>query len=285
MIEVSTTLFRWNGVRVRERGSKACLRVRTHTQTHTNECVNTNKQTFEHNESVHRVNKAHEKPSHYLSNSVVAFWLIFSLLLSHTLLACFSLSPFLSCSFNIFSVNRMSLHFHPSRSNIHTTQSSYFWWLFCFVCAVFSRARLIHSSCFDTFEESFWMTEQCVHYTFRKNKSLRCFLLFFFFRCKQVRVFCCAYVCVYKYLCVALNKRKVNECKRNGNQQSKTVILTESWFLLRTKTIQIKWPIKKENRASESQSNWSTQRKKIVKLLTEKRHFITKCKKKMPCLT
>ena len=65
----------------------------------------------------------------------------------------FYISLFLSIWYFLLA-NRMSLHtfYHPVYIHSHDKVAKY-------VCFFYSCTRLIYSSCFDTFEESFWMTE------------------------------------------------------------------------------------------------------------------------------
>lgn len=119
-------LYDWNkhhslsvGESEKEEQRHACVCVRSNTHKRTNVSIQTNK-TFE---SIHTVNKAHEKPSYYLSNLVVVLCLILSVYPSLSLFWCYSFSLSLMHirrTFDIFSVNRMSLHFQPSRFNIHS---------------------------------------------------------------------------------------------------------------------------------------------------------------------
>lgn len=199
MIEISTTLCSVCESE-KEEQRHACVCVRSNTHKRTNVSIQTNK-TFE---SIHTVNKAHEKPSHYLSNLVVVLCLILSVYPSLSLFWCYSFSLSLMHirrAFDIFSVNRMSLHFQPSRFNIHSQHKvAIFGGSFVLCVRYFSLMLVSHILVASIRSRSHFDWQSCVYAIPSKSRVhfADFFLwLFLFLRCKQVRVFCVVCINIY----------------------------------------------------------------------------------------
>lgn len=160
--------------------TKTCLRVRTHT----NKYLYTNENTY-------RVNKAHEEPSHYLSNSLEVLSFSFSLSLSHSHI---HIRLFLSIWYFLSKSDEFTLLTIPFTSTHNKV--AIFWWFFCCVCfflSYFVSYILVASKRSKSHFE--WQSYRAVLYFIYEIHEFF-FVFDFFLRCKQVKVLFSS-VCIY----------------------------------------------------------------------------------------
>lgn len=141
--------------------------------------------------NVSKVNKAHTKNHHIICQNsaiVLALFLFLSIGVRHAFVLTHAHTHTRIWYF-LNSIGWVYIFYHPVY--IHSQQNRYFLRVWLLLCVLFSsRFRFIHSSCFDTFEESFPMTalSDCASTTHIKFRIFFIFLFFLFIWCKQVKV-------------------------------------------------------------------------------------------------